>query len=459
MKVRNIFGITLSVLLLLLAPGSGLAREPLPTGLSETTDANTSAATNAPWFKFEVDTRLDTGQHVSVAVDPWTGRTYVSYYNAADKDLRVAQYMGIGGNCGPDDSWYCQTVDSEGDVGQYSSIAVKLGVVNISYHDAGNRDLKWAESSDNPYNRIWRIRTVDKAISPSSAGQYTSLKLPAVGSPRISYHFSDPVNGDELRIATYVGGYGNCGYGVHAGKWQCDRIQIGAGLGQYTSLALDGDGNMHIAYYDKGDGDLWYATSASGTNCGPGGTTWLCYPVTGSTTDAGKFASMYVDEGGRFHIAYYDATNDVLKYAVNVGSGGNCGVGGSAQCDTIDTMQADYHPLGISIAEDTAGYPIIAYQSYNGSLNVARPVAAVGLSGGGGNCGPGDLFSTWYCETIDRSGRFIQWRNGDYVSIAVNPAGLATIAYYRLYTDFTDGNLMVANQRLQIFLPLTLKDR
>jgi hypothetical protein len=25
-------------------------------------------------------------------------------------------------------------------------------------------------------------------------------------------------------------------------------------------------------------------------------------------------------------------------------------------------MQADYHPLGVSMAEDPAGYPIIAYQ-------------------------------------------------------------------------------------------------
>jgi hypothetical protein len=166
---------------------------------------------------------------------------------------------------------------------------------------------------------------------------------------------------------------------------------------------------------------------------------------------------MFVDDSGHFHIAYYDATNDVLKYAVNVGSGGNCGVGGSAQCDEIDSMQADYHSLGISIAEDAAGYPVIAYQSYNGSLNVARPVAALGLSGGGGNCGPEDLFYTWYCETIDRSGTWVPYRNGDYVSIAVAPSGLATIAYNG-YIIPSGGNLNVATQRLQIFLPLTLKD-
>ena len=170
---------------------------------------------------------------------------------------------------------------------------------------------------------------------------------------------------------------------------------------------------------------------------------------------------MYVDDGGHYHIAYYDAdaTNKVLKYAVDVGSGGNCGVLGSAQCDTIDTMQANYHPLGVSMAEDAAGYPIIAYQSEYGSLNMARPVAALGLPAGGGNCGPEDLFSTWYCETIDRHGRFVPYRNGDFVSLDISPSGLATIAYYRLYTDFADGNLMVSYQRFQVFQPLVVKNQ
>jgi hypothetical protein len=96
-----------------------------------------------------------------------------------------------------------------------------------------------------------------------------------------------------------------------------------------------------------------------------------------------------MDNSNHFHIAYYDATADELKYAVDVGGGGNCGVLGSAQCDTIDSMPADSHPLGVSIAEDKSYYPFIAYQAKNGSLNVARPVSALGLPGGSGNCGPG----------------------------------------------------------------------
>jgi hypothetical protein len=231
----------------------------------------------------------------------------------------------------------------------------------------------------------------------------------------------------------------------------------GEGVGQYTSLVIDADWHRHIAYYHAVNSELWYATNMSGSNCGPGGNTWTCIPVSGAEADVGRYVSLYVDSGKRFHIAYYDATNEVLKYAVKLGGGGNCGVLGSAQCDDIDSMQADYHPLGVSIAEDAAGYPIIAYQAWNGSLKIARPLAALGLSPGAGNCGPQeDLFLTWRCETVDRW----QWpphpRYGDYAAIAVNPSGLATVAYQGFVVE-SGGNLMVAQQRVQVFLPLVTK--
>jgi hypothetical protein len=425
MKDRSISGLMLVALVLFLAAGSGPVSGARPTEPAKAVKAEASSIANAPWVKMEVDTAADTGQHVSVAIDPIYGGVYVSYYDATAKHLRVAHYMGSGGNCGPGDSWYCQTVDSGNDVGKYSSIAALAGGVNVSYHDATNGDLKWAESTDYPRHRNWRIRTVDRGAFPAKTGLYTSLSLPSYGSPRISYHFQHPNDDDALKIAVYVGGSGNCGYGEHAGKWRCDTIVSGEGVGQYTSLGIDADWHRHIAYYHAANHELWYATNASGTNCGPGGTTWTCIPVTGATADVGRYASLYVDSAHRFHIAYYDATHKVLKYAVNVGGGGNCGVLNSAQCDEIDSMPADYHPLGVSIAEDAAGYPI-------------------------------GLFRTWFCETIDQ----FLWppnpRFGDYAAIALNASGLATIAYEGFIVA-SGGNLTVAQQRVRVFLPLVIK--
>jgi hypothetical protein len=121
-------------------------------------------------------------------------------------------------------------------------------------------------------------------------------------------------------------------------------------------------------------------------------------------------------------------------------------------------MPADYHPLGIAIAEDPAGRPLIAYQAWNTSLKLARPLAALGIPPGGGNCGPEDLFLTWYCDTIDEHGSYITWRHGDYVSLDISPTGLAQIAYYGFIKD-DSGNLRVAYQEpFRIYLPVIMKN-
>jgi len=461
MKVQNVFALMLSVVLLLLAVGAGLAYGPQPTESSEAVDLSADLAANFPWVNIEVDTPGSVGQYTSVAIDPSSGKTYISYYDATKEALRMAVNVGSGGNCGPNNDWYCQYVDSLGNVGMYSSIAVNplTGGIGIAYYDATNGKLKYAYCASTPACSSWSRYTVDKGIFPVSfAGLYTSLKFAPNGRPIIAYYFDNPSGVDALKMAYHMfeGEQGNCGYdgAVVNQEWQCDTIQTGEGVGQYASLALDGTGHVHIAYYDAANGDLWYATSRNGTNCGPNGNTWLCYPVD-SINDVGQYASLYVDKPyNHFHIAYYDATIDALKYAVDVDSDGNCGVGGSAQCDEIDSMWTGSHPMGVSMAEFYAGYPIIAYQSQAGSLNVARPAAV--MPGKILNCGPG--LSTWYCETIDRHNPYIPYRQGDFVSIAVDPDGLATVAYFGFIT-LTDGNLNVSYQRFhQIYLPLVMKD-
>ena len=392
MRSQSVSRLMLSVMLLVLAGGSSPVHGVPIAALGETAGSSASSVADAPWFKMEVDTDGDTGHHVSVAVDPIFGGVYVSYYDVINQELRMAHYrhdLGTAGNCGPDDSWYCQTVDNVGDVGKYNSIAAVAGGVNISYYEAINGDLKWAESTDAPYHHTWRIRTVDRGSSTENTGLYTSLALPSYGSPRISYHYQNLTGDDALRLAVYVGGGGDCGYGEHYQKWRCDTIKTGEGVGEHTSLAIDDDWYRHIAYYDAVTGALWYATNGSGTNCGPGGSSWHCIPISGGGgTDVGRYASIYVDSDDRFHIAYYDAIYKKLYYSAEVGGDGNCGAFGSAQCVEIDSMPADYHPLGISIVEDAAGYPIIAYQGEYDSLKLARPVDALGLPPGEGNCGP-----------------------------------------------------------------------
>jgi len=405
------------------------------------------------------------GQHTSVAIDQDTGKIWVSYYDATLGDLKVALYMRQNGNCGPDNSWRCQTVDSAGDVGKYNSIAVWQDKLMVAYYDASNQNLKLA-MSDDPIHWVWDIVTLDTALGDTpSTGLYTSAQYSDTGQEFIAYYFDNPAGADALKVAYHTYASGNCPHPDVAETWRCDTIASGEGVGQFASLVVAGGVNheVHMAYYNGGTSELWFATTLCDKvcNCGFWEGDMACYPVTGASTDAGKYASLYVDSGNHFHIAYYDATNQELRYAVQVDdSSGNCGVLGSAQCDTIDSMQADYHPLGISIAEDANGYPIIAYQSANGYLNWARPLAALGWPAGSGNCGPENPLSTWHCETIDRPGSWVPYRNGDFVSMAMSPSGFATIAFYRLYTEHSDGNLVVARYRPHpVFLPLVVKNQ
>ena len=159
-------------------------------------------------------------------------------------------------------------------------------------------------------------------------------------------------------------------------------------------------------------------------------------------------------------------TSGTLEYAEWVGSGGNCGFNSVSmqwewQCDEIDDMGTGLTSMGVALAEDGAGYPIIAYQKVSeldpACLKVARPHVALHPNIVP-NCEPQDLFLTWYCESIDGGGSHTD--EAGSASLAVNTAGLATIAYHELnnYPYPAEGNLKVAYQRLQVFLPLALKN-
>ena len=397
------------------------------------------------WHFSTVDSADDVGQFVSMVLDT-LGRPHFSYYDATDGDLRMATFVGTGGNCGTGNAWECETVDSAGDVGKYSSIAVDPldDLPIISYYDASNGALKLAIGTAVG----WAIKTIHDPLIGGSAGLYTSLKLDSTGKTRIAYYFSNFIGIDSLRYAKYVGG--GAGVGCDDDNYECEIVDSGEKVGKYTSIALDSSDRPRIAYYDQANDALMYAFEYGGN--------WTIRKIL--PTNSGQFASLYVDGNNSdlTHIAHYDGSNGKLGYAVYVGSGGNCGFDSSStqfqwQCDWIDeSVGTSTHPKGVSLAVDAANNPVIAYQSGASVLKVARPASA--LNQLIGNCGPATPFFSWQCDPISFG---ITITQGDYISLAVNSAGLATIAYYGNSTA-TDGDLKVAAQRLQIFLPLTVKD-
>ena len=264
------------------------------------------------------------GQHTSIALDQ-NGYPHISYFypgNLGDiSDLKYASWNGS--------TWNTQTVDSEGNVGQYTSIALdQNGYPHISYLDASNGDLKYASWDGSS----WNTQTVDS----EGYGSWNSIALDQNGYPHISY----------------LGGGYNLKYAYWDGSsWNTETVDSEGDVGSYTSIALDQNDYPHISYFDGTNYDLKYATW--------NGSTWNIQTVD-SENDVGDYTSIALDQNDYPHISYHawPSSNDNLKYAYWDGSSWNI--------ETVDSEGGSW----TSIALDQNDYPHISYHA-GGDLKYA----------------------------------------------------------------------------------------
>ena len=327
-----------------------------------------TGADGGQWNCFSVEGTSNVGHDISIAVD-MSGNPWIAHRDFSSGDLLVARYVGSGGDC-DDTAWDCDVVDSTNNVGWYTDIEFdSTGTAWISFLDLTNDNLRVAQyvgsggDCTGADGGEWDCSVVD---SSGAVGHYTSIDFDSNDNPWVS--FQDNGNGD-LKTAEFVGGgSGDCS-GADGADWDCSVVDSTNVTGIETSIIIDSSDDAWISYRDSTSGNLRVAHHVgSGGDCtGADGGAWDCQTV--ESIDGGT-TSIDLDREESAWISFTDGGN--LRTAQYVGSGGDCSGTDGAEwdCSTIEAMG----DTDSAIAVDNANKPWISYRdvSTDGDLEVAK---------------------------------------------------------------------------------------
>lgn len=234
-----------------------------------------------------IDSTVGAGYYVSLALDK-NGLPGVAYYNASAADLRFAHFNGS--------VWIVQTVDSQGSVGDYPSLAYTGLDPVITYHSAAHHALEFAAFSGGRRGK-WTLNTIDSKGDP---GYYSSVAL-------------DPVHGG-WSVAYENNADGSFEYATQAkGKWKIVKVDANHRGGGYVSLAYNAAGQPAFSYYDAADRSLEFAQA--------GTSGWSTTIVQDGRRGAvGQYSHLFFTPSGNAEILYYAArTGSVFAAVGNAG--------------------------------------------------------------------------------------------------------------------------------------------
>jgi len=338
--------------------------------------------------------------------------------------------------------WVVITVDSAGDVGEYTSLEVVNGRPAISYYDRANRDLKYVRATDASGASWDSPVTVD---SVKDAGSCTSLAI-VNGNPAISYNSHSDlkyVRADDSDGTTWgapvvaaewprptdtslavVDGFPAISYihnvyylGGEFLKYVRATDANGTAWGKPLTIAQNSDecGHASLAVvngiaavaYSEGawdSGSLMYIQAAEVTG------KWWYDPITvDSQNSVGAFGSLAIVNGNPA-ISYYESTQNYLKYVRATDAYGDTW-GEPVAVDWAGSV-GEYTSLAI-----IDGKPAISY--YDSSNRDLKYAWATDING-----------DTWGTSATVDSATGV----GKFTSLAV-VNGSPAISYYDFYHD------------------------
>jgi hypothetical protein len=328
-----------------------------------------------------VDEVGNAGQRTSLVLDTQSN-PHIAY---TDGDTGALKYVRKNGG-----SWMRETVPSAGSAGGERGVSLALdgsGNPHIAYENLNGSELRYARKAGSG----WTVEIV-----PDVEPAYVSLALDVHGSPHIAFYDRRAFGSLSETILKYASKSGSA--------WTFEGADDDGDVGHFASLALDADGNPHIAHCKRTQPGSELQRLKHSRK----------FPETGWTSGAGaglidsepifcEYASLALDAQGDFHIAYCDRTYRRLKYASSDH--------GVVQIEIVD-QAGDPHDLGqyAAVALNAQGRARIAYyDAINGNLKFA-------VSDGGIN---------WTVEVVDSDGNV-----GQYASLALDAQGNPHIAYY-----------------------------
>ena len=266
-------------------------------------------------------------RHTDMVVDS-NDNLHVAYYLKQESTTGYLYYAFYNGT-----DWTTQSLQNNI---QNDQVRIALDAndrPHISYSRSGylcnGAMLKYHDGSS------WATQTLD--TSSTYVGCDSSIAIDSQGFVHVTYRNHN--NMDQMIVSNV------------SGQWQKYTVDGGSGVGYYSGMTVDHDDNLHILYrtnsaggqykYATGySGTAWSKTASSGSNTNfrmmtddlgnihgslydgsnvrhqmmMPGQSWQTSTVD-SAGDVGRYNDIFVDHNNMIHIAYYDSTNELLKYA------------------------------------------------------------------------------------------------------------------------------------------------